>query len=140
MTLCAAACLAALSACDGGASVPSDSESSANRTAQTSAPAPSDSVKSGSDFRTEVLFSDDFEGGLSEFSGYVDNGTAKISAVSGADALSGKQSLCLDSMGSSQEWILAAELGKNLKLEPGKAYTVEFKYRLADVSNQSSNN
>lgn len=68
--------------------------------------------KSGSDFRTEVLFSDDFEGGLSEFSGYVDNGTAKISAVSGADALSGKQSLCLDSMGSSQEWILAAELGK----------------------------
>ena len=117
MTLCAAACLAALSACDGGASAPSDSESSANRTAQTSAPAPSDSAKSGSD-----------------------NGTAKISAVSGADALSGKQSLCLDSMGSSQEWILAAELGKNLKLEPGKAYTVEFKYRLADVSNQSSNN
>lgn len=29
---------------------------------------------------------------------------------------------------------------QNLKLEPGKAYTVEFKYRLADVSNQSSNN
>ena len=140
MTLCAAACLAALSACDGGASAPSDSGSSANRTAQPSAPASEDSANAGSDFKAEVLLSDDFEKGVSEFSGRVGKGTAKISAVSGADALSGRQSLCLDSTGSSQEWILAAELGKNLKLEPGKAYTVEFKYRLADASNQSSNN
>ena len=140
MTLCAAACLAALSACDGGASAPSDSGSSANRTAQPSAPAPSDSANAGSDFKAEVLLSDDFEKGVSEFSGRVGKGAAKISAATGADALSGRQSLCLDSTGSSQEWILAAELGKNLKLEPGKAYTVEFKYRLADASNQSSNN
>lgn len=133
-----AVCLAALSACDAGAPARSGSPLPAPEAARPSALA--HAAASATELGKTVLFSDDFEGGVSGFAGRVGKGVSKIFPVTGSDALSGGKSLCLDSMGSRQEWILAAELDKGLKLEPGGAYVVEFKYRLADASNQSSNN
>jgi hypothetical protein len=64
----------------------------------------------------------------------------KLKTVSGPEALSGKRSLCLDSMDSSQEWILGAELSKGLKLSPNKGLYGRIQYLITDTANQSAEN
>lgn len=85
------------------------------------------------------ILQDDFESDPSPFLQHAGKGL-KLTIVSGNEALSGRKSLCLDSMASSQEWICSAELSNGLKLIPGKGYVVEFKYLLADTANQSAEN
>ncbi len=96
-------------------------------------------VKSALEPDSICILQDDFESEPSPFLQHVGKGL-KLKTVSGPEALSGKRSLCLDSMDSSQEWILGAELSKGLKLSPNKGYTVEFKYLITDTANQSAEN
>ena len=85
------------------------------------------------------ILQDDFESDQPPFLRHVGKGL-KLTSVSGSEALSGRKSLCLNSMDSSQEWICSAELSNGLKLIPGKGYAVEFKHLLADTANQSAEN
>ena len=82
------------------------------------------------------MLQDDFEGDQPPFLRHVGE-SLKLTIVSGNEALSGKRSLCMDSMGSSHEWIIGAQLSKGLRLIPGKGYAVEFKYLLTDTANPS---
>ncbi len=88
---------------------------------------------------TICILQDDFESDQPPFLRHAGE-SLKLTIVSGNEALSGKRSLCMDSMGSSQEWIIGAELSKGLRLIPGKGYAVEFKYLLAETANQSAEN
>lgn len=85
------------------------------------------------------ILQDDFENDQPPFLRHAGE-SPNLKIVSGNEALSGKRSLCMDSMGSSQEWIIGAELSKGLRLIPGKGYAVEFKHLLADTANQSAEN
>ena len=89
--------------------------------------------------KLNVLLDEDFEGDTSKFTKLVGKGNP-LKFVSGGEAISGKKSLCLDSMGSTNEWILAAELNKSMRFKPGNVYVVEFKYNLLKSLNQSSDN
>lgn len=89
--------------------------------------------------KLNVMLDEDFEGDTSKFTKLVGKGIA-LKFVSGDEAISGKKSLCLDSMGSTNEWILAAELNKSMRFKPGNVYVVEFKYNLLKSLNQSSDN
>ncbi len=89
--------------------------------------------------KLNVLLDEDFEGDTSKFTKLVGKGNP-LKFVSGGEAISGNKSLCLDSMGSSEEWVLAAEFNKNMRFKPGNVYVVEFKYNLLKSLNQSSDN
>ena len=95
--------------------------------------------QSKSEAKTICILQDDFESEPSPFMQLLDKGI-KLKTVTGEEALSGEKSLCIDSMKSSQEWILAAQLSTNINLIPNKGYVVEFKYRVTDAANQSAQN